>query len=432
MIKELVNRGQEKVTPRRLFNEGSGGGGLEKSYKSPLVEGVGGYSSDESSISTSRSRSRSARKHPKSVSRKNGISNSYWLVRSEARSRSKTKRSSQSLSQGWPHERSQAQTQEAVEAAFFMKKFLSELPTLTTPKKGEALMMYLSTANEAVSAMLLMKKSESQMPIHYNDALSKIVVVQFDHLSKEVLVEMLNDRFVETQEVSMVVEEEGPTWMTQILDYLEKGMLSADPVDAITLMEKIRNYTLEDMVLYRKSYLVPLMRCVGPLQANYIIKEGLEYGQYGITNEFDTAYWVFLGVGTTFDIFQNIRILYPLYDVLSSSGYGVLIFIPSCSLGIDIVGPLSEGPGRVKYLIVAIDYFTKWMEAKPVATITKIGMPTHRTSKLNEKTIDQELRLNLDLLEERREITTIREARYKQQVKKYYNKKVRQVLFKVG
>ncbi|GKG43053.1 reverse transcriptase domain-containing protein, partial [Tanacetum coccineum] len=38
--------------------------------------------------------------------------------------------------------------------------------------------------------------------------------------------------------------------------------------------------------------------------------------------------------------------------------------------GMDIVGPLSEGPRRVKYLIVAINYFTKWMEAKPVATIT--------------------------------------------------------------
>ncbi|GJT42111.1 reverse transcriptase domain-containing protein [Tanacetum coccineum] len=28
------------------------------------------------------------------------------------------------------------------------------------------------------------------------------------------------------------------------------------------------------------------------------------------------------------------------------------------------------GPGKVKFLIVAIDYFTKWIEAKPVATIT--------------------------------------------------------------
>ncbi|GJX50791.1 reverse transcriptase domain-containing protein, partial [Tanacetum coccineum] len=38
--------------------------------------------------------------------------------------------------------------------------------------------------------------------------------------------------------------------------------------------------------------------------------------------------------------------------------------------GIDIVGPFPEGPGKVKFLIVAIDYFTKWIEAKPVATIT--------------------------------------------------------------
>nr|GEZ79279.1 reverse transcriptase domain-containing protein [Tanacetum cinerariifolium] len=38
--------------------------------------------------------------------------------------------------------------------------------------------------------------------------------------------------------------------------------------------------------------------------------------------------------------------------------------------GIDIAGPLPEGPGKVKFLIVAMDYFTKWIEAKAVATIT--------------------------------------------------------------
>nr|GFC63897.1 reverse transcriptase domain-containing protein [Tanacetum cinerariifolium] len=32
--------------------------------------------------------------------------------------------------------------------------------------------------------------------------------------------------------------------------------------------------------------------------------------------------------------------------------------------------PFPEGPGKVKFLIVAMDYFTKWIEAKAVATIT--------------------------------------------------------------
>ncbi|GJQ97692.1 retrovirus-related pol polyprotein from transposon TNT 1-94 [Tanacetum coccineum] len=48
---------------------------------------------------------------------------------------------------------------EAAEAAFLeMKKLVSEFPTLTTPKKGETLMMYLAATNEAVSAVLLTER----------------------------------------------------------------------------------------------------------------------------------------------------------------------------------------------------------------------------------------------------------------------------------
>ncbi|GKB78115.1 reverse transcriptase domain-containing protein [Tanacetum coccineum] len=43
---------------------------------------------------------------------------------------------------------------------------------------------------------------------------------------------------------------------------------------------------------------------------------------------------------------------------------------PFYKWGINIAGPFPEGPGKVKFLIVAMDYFTKWIEAKPVATIT--------------------------------------------------------------
>nr|GEX95877.1 reverse transcriptase domain-containing protein [Tanacetum cinerariifolium] len=43
---------------------------------------------------------------------------------------------------------------------------------------------------------------------------------------------------------------------------------------------------------------------------------------------------------------------------------------PFYKWGIDIAGPFSEGPDKVKFIIVVIDYFTKWIEAKPVATIT--------------------------------------------------------------
>ena len=37
--------------------------------------------------------------------------------------------------------------------------------------------------------------------------------------------------------------------------------------------------------------------------------------------------------------------------------------------GIDIIGPLPLGKGHVKFLLVAIDYFTKWVKAEALATI---------------------------------------------------------------
>ena len=35
-----------------------------------------------------------------------------------------------------------------------------------------------------------------------------------------------------------------------------------------------------------------------------------------------------------------------------------------------MLGPLPEAPGKVKFVIVAVDYFTKWIEAKPLAKTT--------------------------------------------------------------
>jgi hypothetical protein len=36
----------------------------------------------------------------------------------------------------------------------------------------------------------------------------------------------------------------------------------------------------------------------------------------------------------------------------------------------DILAPFHKATGQLKYLVVAVDYFTKWVEAEPLATIT--------------------------------------------------------------
>jgi hypothetical protein len=42
--------------------------------------------------------------------------------------------------------------------------------------------------------------------------------------------------------------------------------------------------------------------------------------------------------------------------------------------GIDIVGPLTTAQRNYKYAVVAIEYFTKWIEAKPLVNIAAAGL----------------------------------------------------------
>ncbi|GKD31245.1 reverse transcriptase domain-containing protein [Tanacetum coccineum] len=124
---------------------------------------------------------------------------------------------------------------------------------------------------------------------------------------------------------------------------------------------------------------------------------------------------------------------------------------PFYKWGIDISGPFLEGPGKVKFLIVAIDYFTKldarsknWMEeishvlwayrtmikssngdtpfsltygTEEVIPV-EIGMPTLRIAEVDMVQNNEALEINLDHLEERREQAAIREAKSKAKMEK--------------
>jgi hypothetical protein len=42
--------------------------------------------------------------------------------------------------------------------------------------------------------------------------------------------------------------------------------------------------------------------------------------------------------------------------------------------GIDIVGPLATAQGNYKYAVVEVEYFTKWIEMKPLVNIAATGL----------------------------------------------------------
>ncbi|GJV76017.1 reverse transcriptase domain-containing protein [Tanacetum coccineum] len=105
------------------------------------------------------------------------------------------------------------------------------------------------------------------------DALRKIASISFAHLSKQVLVEELNEKSINEKEVLAIVEEEGHTWMTPICEYLTKEYLLKDKKKARVVRRKASRYAVINGTLYKKSFLGPWLWCVGPLHANYVLRE---------------------------------------------------------------------------------------------------------------------------------------------------------------
>lgn len=52
----------------------------------------------------------------------------------------------------------------------------------------------------------------------------------------------------------------------------------------------------------------------------------------------------------------------------------IVSLLPFATWGIDIMGPFTLATGQRKFPIVVINYFTKWVEAEPLATIIKASI----------------------------------------------------------
>ncbi|GKA72141.1 reverse transcriptase domain-containing protein [Tanacetum coccineum] len=243
---------------------------------------------------------------------------------------------------------------------------------------SEGMEKYLTTTKE--HATLFKRFLIENIPRNQNqkaDVLRKLASFTFNHLTKEILVQVLNTKFVDTQEVKTIMEEEEDNWMTPIIKCLKGGIRPTYKNKARALRTKISQYVIEEGVLFNKSYLSPMLRCVGPLQENYIIRELHEgacrmhakarsvvekimrQGYYWPTMHRDTKEVV--------DKCDSCQIHARIPRLPKIQLNSIMSPWPFNQWGLDILEPLPEDPGKLMFIIMVIDYFTKWMEAKPLA-----------------------------------------------------------------
>ncbi|GJZ91538.1 reverse transcriptase domain-containing protein [Tanacetum coccineum] len=247
--------------------------------------------------------------------------------------------------------------------------------------KEQSMTQYLEKAKTLINNFKMF--SIEQVPRSENKkagALSKIASTSFAYLTKQVLVETLKRKSIEEREILIVVEE-GHFWMTPLIEYPAEGTLPAETKKARTVKIKARGYTMVNGVLYRKSFLEPWLWCVGPTQAEYMVKEihegscNMHSGPRSVVAKSTRSgyYWPTMhkdarNIIRKCDDCQTHR---PVPRNPQQKLTSITSSWPFYKWGIDISGPFPEAQGKVKFLIVAIDYFTKWIEAKPVATITE-------------------------------------------------------------
>ncbi|GJT20074.1 reverse transcriptase domain-containing protein [Tanacetum coccineum] len=231
-------------------------------------------------------------------------------------------------------------------------------------------------------------------------------------------------------------------------------------------MTPIYNYLTEETLPAEKEKARAVRRKSGSMHAGTrsVVAKAIRAGYYWPTMHSDARKMI--------RECQDFQVHYPVPRNPQQKLTPIMSSWPFYKWGIDIADPFPEGPGKYPQanglveranrslgegIKARLDERSKdWIEEIPYvlwahrtmikssngntpfsltygtkAVIpTEIGMPTLRTAEIDIMQNDEALEINLDLLEETREQATIREARSKGKMEKYYNSKVHKTIFK--
>ncbi|KAK3034730.1 hypothetical protein RJ639_032683 [Escallonia herrerae] len=185
------------------------------------------------------------------------------------------------------------------------------------------------------------------------DALSRLASAEATDVRRTVYLEFLKDRSISSQTEIGVIDQE-PCWMDTIIKILSTGELPNERHEARNLRVREARYTLVEGVLYKKSFSLPYLRCLRPSESVYALQEVHE-GICGQHLGGRTLAQKILRQGYYWPTMQKDAIEFTQCRKTPSNSHE---------------GSFPMASGQQRFVIVAIDYFTKWTEAESLATIT--------------------------------------------------------------
>ncbi|KAL0362156.1 UNVERIFIED_CONTAM: hypothetical protein Scaly_1170800 [Sesamum calycinum] len=179
----------------------------------------------------------------------------------------------------------------------------------------------------------------------------------------------------------VLVNTSKPCWKDTIEAYLTMGSLPADRKEARIIRTRATRFTMIRGELYKRGFSQPYLKCLDPERTEYILKEihegscGNHSGGRSLAGKILRQGYFWPSIQRdAMDMMRRCRKCQEHANITHTPA-ALMQPIPNpCPFdqwGMDLVGKLPRATGQREYLIVAVDYFSKWVEAEPLSRISE-------------------------------------------------------------
>ena len=168
-----------------------------------------------------------------------------------------------------------------------------------------------------------------------------------------------------------------PLWTKPFLAYLTKQELPEDPVEARRIIRRSKAFAIVNGELYKRSISGIFQRCIAIDNGKALLRE-IHEGTCGhhagsralVAKAFRAGFYWPTAASDARDLVMKCdpcQRFSPKPHAPATDLMTIPLAWPFAQWGLDQVGPLPRSsPGGHTYLLVAVDKFTKWVEAVPV------------------------------------------------------------------
>jgi hypothetical protein len=176
----------------------------------------------------------------------------------------------------------------------------------------------------------------------------------------------------------------GEDWCAPIMAYLHNYYELDSTVKHTRMQQRTGSYQIVDNNMYKTSISGPLLRCVSKAEGQEILSE-IHAGTCGghIVIRALAAkvlrqgfYWPAV-TNDAVKLISTCEACQKFSRKTKALAQPVQLIAPSWPLkrwGIDIVGKLTPTQGNYTFAVVAVEYFTKWVEEKPLTNVSSTSI----------------------------------------------------------